>query len=222
MSRKQTQNRNGQRSDTSGRRSIARRHSTRCAAPRDREARRERDSLEGQEMARFKSTSQIEKKQTRRPWKQGRMFGSSARPAASGGQRARGRRGESLASSRDRQRLRERNMAERERVEGMIASVPVPVERRSHRRESLVREYDRHTPSTELRTAEPVGCPVCGDSRIVTDEVMHGGTLRMSECLHCDHRWTRRPKGHWIELGARMSRSARRGATRTAEHSLAS
>jgi len=173
-------------------------------------------------MARIKSTRQIGKKQTRTPWKQGRMFGGSARPAPSGGHRARGRRGESLGSSRDRQRLHERNMAERERVEGMIASVPVPVERRSHRRELLVPEYNRHSPSIEFRTAQPAGCPVCGDSRIVTDEVMHGGTLRVSECLHCDHRWTRRPKARWIELGTRMSRSARRGETQAAEHSLAS
>jgi hypothetical protein len=41
----------------------------------------------------------------------------------------------------------------------------------------------------------------------VRDEVIHGGVLEMSECLDCEHRWTTRPEGRWIELGARMSRS---------------
>ncbi|MCH8883229.1 MAG: 50S ribosomal protein L4 [SAR324 cluster bacterium] len=46
-------------------------------------------------------------------------------------------------------------------------------------------------------------------AKIVSDEVMHGGTLRMWECLHCEHRWTSRPKGRWVELGARMTRATR-------------
>lgn len=124
------------------------------------------------------------------------------RPTPARGLRARGRRGESLASLRDRARLRERDAAERARVEGMLASVPVPVERRAQTRNVASTHLD-----SRLRSLKSPSCPVCGDGRIVTDEVMHGGRLQMSECLHCEHRWTRRPKQRWIELGMRMNRS---------------
>jgi len=167
-------------------------------------------------MTRVKSTAQIGQERS-----QNRTLTSLARSKQSGGHRARGRRGEGLASARDRQRMRERNTAERERVEGMIASMEVPVERRAHGRESRVLEYmpdsiqlghgpgDRYVHGHELRAMQSAGCPVCGDGRIVTDDVMHGGTLRVSECLHCEHRWTRRPKGRWVELGTTMSRGGR-------------
>ena len=173
-------------------------------------------SLEGKEMTRVKSMTQIGRERS-----QNRTKARLARSTQSGGHRARGRRGEALASARDRQRLRERNTAERERVEGVIASAEVPVERRTHGRESRVLEYtpdsiqlgrglgDRRGYGHGLRAMQPTGCPVCGDGRIVTDEVMHGGTLRVSECLHCEHRWTRRPKGRWVELGTTMSRGGR-------------
>jgi hypothetical protein len=131
--------------------------------------------------------------------------------------RARGRRGESLTSARDRKRLHERNLAERARVEGMLANVAAPIERRNHRREWVKEEPAFLARQTWLRQVEPLGCPVCGDDRIVTDEVMHGGTLRMSECLHCDHRWTDRPKAQWVELGARMNRDERPRALQIVE-----
>ena len=133
-------------------------------------------------------------------------FARSAKPA---GLRARGRRGESLASARDRQRLRERNVAERERVERVMASGAVPLERRTHGRESAIHGYEEALP-VGLRAVPPMppmGCPVCGDGRTVTDEVMHGGTLHVLECLHCEHRWTERPRARWVELGARMNRT---------------
>ncbi len=120
------------------------------------------------------------------------------------GQRARGRRGESLASPRDRDRLRERNAAERARVEGILANSPVALERRARPRN------ESPAPVEPLRlraVSTPTACPVCGDGRVVTDEVMHSGTLRMSECLHCEHRWTHRPRARWVELGARMNRN---------------
>ena len=179
-------------------------------------------------MTRVESTTHISK--DRSP---NRMPVSVARSTSSAGIRARGRRGESLASARDRKRLRERNTQERERVEGMIDSMAVPVERRTRRRESLVAECTtRSLPSghhpgvhagvrADIRAVQPVICAVCGDGRIVTDEVMHGGNLRVSECLHCEHRWTERPKGRWVELGARMNRDARPRALQVVEHRLA-
>jgi hypothetical protein len=170
-------------------------------------------------MARFKSTTHIGKEQSQTKI---RTPGRFARSTPPGGIRARGRRGEGLASARDRQRLRERNMAERDRVEGMIASLPIPVERRAHRRESPGSDYTPDSVSSGLRIAQAAGCPVCGDGRIVTDEVIHRGTLRVSECLHCEHRWTERPKGRWVELGTRMNRSVRPRAIQTAEPALVS
>jgi hypothetical protein len=117
--------------------------------------------------------------------------------------RARGRRGEALASPRDRQRLRERIAAERARVEGMLATVPPPNER-----DVLDGSAQRVDSFAMIVAAEtPTACPVCGHGKVVSDEVMHGGTLRMSECLHCEHRWTNRPPGRWMDLGARMNRS---------------
>ena len=146
---------------------------------------------------------------------QNRSPASFVRSGQPGGIRARGRRGESLASARDRFRLRERNQAERERVEGMLASVAVPIERRADSRESIDIEYTRLP--VGLRAVQPVGCPVCGDGRTVTDEVMHGGTLRVSECLHCEHRWTQRPTARWAELGANMNRAGRPQALESVE-----
>ena len=144
-------------------------------------------------------------------------FARSARPVEF---RARGRRGESLGSARDRRRLRERNAAERERVEEIVASAAVPVERRAHRRESAIPEprpdstLVRPQAVVRLHAVQPRHCPVCGDDKIVSDEVMHGGRLGVSECLHCEHRWTQRPKGRWAELGARMNRTGRSGSSR--------
>jgi len=111
----------------------------------------------------------------------------------------------SLGSARDRQHLRERNAAERIRVERMLAESPGSVGARS----------------TTLRVVPPVaarGCPVCASTKVVSDEVAHSGrhagTLRLSECLHCDHRWTERTRGRWTELGGTMGRAVRwRAAT---------
>jgi hypothetical protein len=166
-------------------------------------------------MVRFKSTVRIGRNRSQTQAER-RTAESFARSTTPGGVRARGRRGESLASARDRQRLRERNRAERARVEGMIAGQPIPVERRAHGREALASEYKPLAASFELRPAQ-AGCPICGDDKIVTDEVMHGGTLCVSECLHCEHRWTQRPKGRWVELGRRMNRSARPRAIQAVE-----
>ena len=148
---------------------------------------------------------------------------SSAMPpsaSSSPGHRARSRKGYALASARDRTRLRERSVAERDRVEKMLATAPLPDDRRGNTRDPHGnREELRHLDFGRAvgRTAGlPCTCPVCGDSRIVTDEVIHGGTLSMSECLHCDHRWTARPKARWVDLGARMNRAGRSRSLATA------
>jgi hypothetical protein len=33
-------------------------------------------------------------------------------------------------------------------------------------------------------------CVVCGSRNVRTDAVEHDGWLALSECAHCDHRWT--------------------------------
>ena len=147
--------------------------------------------------------------QTHSPHTSHRPQAGFARSKPAVGRRAVGRRGESLASPRDRQRLRERNRAERARVEGMLATEPIPVERRGQRRALSAAAQPFHDSST---------CPVCGDGRVVMDEVIHVGTLKMSECLHCEHRWTERPGQRWVALGNRMGRSAYpRGLVATAQ-----
>jgi hypothetical protein len=132
--------------------------------------------------------------------------------------------GASLGSARDRERLRDRNAAERSRVEQMLSQTPGPFE-------SLDSEPPRSTPNLYLRPAghqasnatrgetrapaqETPGlwgrsCPVCTSAKVVSDEVMHGGTIRLSECLHCDHRWTENPRGRWAEVGAAIHRADR-------------
>ncbi len=142
--------------------------------------------------------------------------------------RAPGRKGHALASPRDRDRLREKNRAERVRVEKMFETPTTIDDRRVQRRDSRDRNEARAlsplAPVSPFRG--PIGlanrpfehCPVCGDDRIVSDEVfhVHGGTLSMSECLHCDHRWTRRPNTRWVGLGTRMNRGGVRPGTVTA------
>lgn len=93
--------------------------------------------------------------------------------------RSRGR----LSSARDRQRLRERQYAERVRVEDMLATAPVPL------------PIPAGTPTLRALRPQPSTCPVCASEKVVCDEVVSGGLLKLSECLHCEHRWTKRPRG---------------------------
>jgi hypothetical protein len=134
-----------------------------------------------------------------------------------------------LASARDRQRLGERNREERERVEQMLATVPVPVESTAempieaavawsspHELHpngspySLQQDPQQELARESLQGWRPQGCPVCGGTQVACDEVIQLGTLRLSECLRCEHRWTERGPGRWAEVGARMNRSGRR------------
>jgi hypothetical protein len=81
--------------------------------------------------------------------------------------------------------LRERNAAERARVEEALAASPSPFD-------------GRRLPRTGSGAAVHVfpgaaGCPVCSSAQLASDEVFEaGGPLRLVECLHCDHRWTER------------------------------
>ena len=137
------------------------------------------------------------------------------------GVRAPGRKGYGLASARDRDRLRERNRSERARVEKMFSTSPGPDDRRNQNRDLQVQNHD-WTPSAlggpiGLPSRRPAYCPVCGDHRTATDEVVHAGThsgtrsgtLSMSECLHCDHRWTGRAGATRVDLGSPMNRGGR-------------
>jgi hypothetical protein len=146
--------------------------------------------------------------------------------------------GARLASARDRQRLAERSLKERERVERMLAAAPSPVESSTSWGESraLFPEAFSDSPSVDsfgsvedsvFGTAEgsvfgsveasvasfegsaaprslddmvPRSCPVCGGSRVACDEVMRLGTLRLSECLRCEHRWTERGPNRWADV----------------------
>ncbi len=118
-----------------------------------------------------------------------------------------------LASEHDRQRLRELVRSERERVERALAAVPGPLETDESEAAAFV---DRppsdasEAPPAPLHALSPASCPICGGRRIACDEVMQLGTLRLSECLRCDHRWTERAPRRWAELGAVM-----RGSTRS-------
>ena len=143
-----------------------------------------------------------------------------------------------LASVRDRKRVTERNAEERVRVEEMLAKTPLSTERRSAGRPNVpartrVDRGETVTPVTHSvpeplaiwKVARPAihsaihstihstGCPVCASSKVTTDDVFQtGATLRLSECLICDHRWTERrhpqPWRRFAEAGARMSRSS--------------
>ncbi|MAG33311.1 MAG: hypothetical protein CL908_20740 [Deltaproteobacteria bacterium] len=130
----------------------------------------------------------------------------SARVRALGGKAA----GRGLASARDRQSVRERKVAERERVERMLASVPAIDERRARDRATAPSGVAQTAASRRfLRAVQPPSCPICRGTELVSDEVMQGGTLRLAECLHCAHRWTERPRRRWAELGATMNRHGR-------------
>lgn len=186
--------------------------------------------------------------QVRRPSKSAEAKIAPTRPGKRSHKRSRKRAqggaagfGGGLASPRDRARVRERNAAERSRVEQVLASAPFPPtplepgttssvagassgsrypelswEKGSER--SPTERFDERDgfsplmplmPRVGLRAVPDRGCPVCASAKVVSDEVMHGGTIRLSECLHCDHRWTERVGRRWSQLGATMARGAR-------------
>ena len=125
-----------------------------------------------------------------------------------------------LASSRDRQTARERNAAERARVEEMFASAPLPSDRRRARWTAAAPAFEPGAarPARRLRAlpAMPTSCPVCASTTVTSDEVARpGGSLRLSECLHCDHRWTEKPARRFAALGGAMERRSPAGVSPT-------
>ena len=115
-----------------------------------------------------------------------------------------------LSSARDRQQVRERNAAERTRVEEMLASAPIDAEPRMSAQPSSIEQPRPPSSAFHLRalSGSPAGCPVCESGKVVRDDVFEAGTtLRLSECLNCEHRWTTRPRplARWSELGQRMT-----------------
>ena len=79
-----------------------------------------------------------------------------------------------LSSARDRARLREREQAERARVERVLARGPRGLERRRRERD------------------EAAVCRICGGHEVAQDEVRERGVFRLARCLRCEHRWTER------------------------------
>ena len=99
--------------------------------------------------------------------------------------------GHTLGSERDRQRLRARNADERERVERMLASVPSPADPPSTVATAEIRSLSQALASAPHSSwSAASACPVCESSKVVRDEVFRAGSIRLSECLHCDFRWT--------------------------------
>ena len=157
-----------------------------------------------------------------------RRTASGTRPATRTGsdRRRPGRSVAGPASARDRRRLRERNAAERTRVENVLAEGPpgLLVEGLSRFSSELTSEYVSETgaswaapweegASPQLVDAALMAtewCPICGSEQIAADEVQQLGRLRLSECLRCDHRWTRRSGARFAEVGATMTRGRRR------------
>jgi hypothetical protein len=143
-------------------------------------------------------------------------FPAAALPAASFPAAAPRRFSARLASARDQQRLGERNREERKRVEKMLATAPIPLESPSEMQIEASVAWDAplelrpNRAPRSLQGLTPRGCPVCGGKRVVCDEVIQLGTLRLSECLRCEHRWTERGPERWAEVGAPMKRFARR------------
>ena len=94
-----------------------------------------------------------------------------------------------LSSARDRARLREREVAERGRVERVLARGPRDVERRRADRDPASHAASISTSSTSV-------CGVCGSGEVFEDEVGEGFRLgpglRLAWCRRCDHRWTER------------------------------
>jgi len=125
-----------------------------------------------------------------------RMNGSSSRSA---------RLGRGLASLRDRRRLRERDAAERARVERALATAPLPSEpnpgpiraRLPKRSTSRVVQLARTRPARRGSVPTPLlRCSICAGSDVLLDEVVHDGQLlRLGQCGRCSHRWTDRPRG---------------------------
>jgi len=129
-----------------------------------------------------------------------------------------------LGSARDRARLRERVVAERARVERVLARGPLEVERRREERADSRRDARSIAPMPARTAAAPAirarldaatmratACGLCGGRDVVEDEVgggRGGGRILLGRCRRCDYRWTERWTESWTER--RTDRSAER------------
>jgi hypothetical protein len=112
----------------------------------------------------------------------GSMGGLDGRAVRAGG----------LSSARDRARLREREAAERARVESVLARGPREAEPRRGARAQAHAHASR-------------ACAVCGGDQILEDEVFEGGGFRLGWCRRCDHRWTERLSPRFVPRVRRPS-----------------
>ncbi len=116
--------------------------------------------------------------------------------------------GGGLSSARDRRRVLERNAAERIRVERMLADAPLP-DFGIEPRPTITRAQAPLSPPRHATHGATSHCPVCSSTKLASDEVFAAGkVMRLVECLHCDHRFTARPRARWSDLGARMTRTS--------------
>lgn len=124
-----------------------------------------------------------------------------------------GVRSRGLGSARDRERLRERVLAERARVEQVLARGPREVPRRRASREAprpLEGPVGSANASMQNAVRFPAGagakrgCGLCGGSDIFEDKVedeVGGGredVLLLGRCRRCDHRWTHRMAARFV------------------------
>jgi DNA-directed RNA polymerase subunit M/transcription elongation factor TFIIS len=119
-----------------------------------------------------------------------------------------------LSSARDRARLREREQAERARVEKVLARGPRDLERRRREREDAAAGPDAISvtrPATSGSRAA-VCCRVCGGHEVVQDEVNDRGVFRLAHCLRCEHRWTERGREGFEPVFRRTLQRARRAS----------
>ncbi len=111
-----------------------------------------------------------------------------------------------LGSARDRARLREREAAERARVERVLARGPREAERRREERidspqgAQAIAAAPARTEGAppiptriDAATMRATACGLCGGRDVVEDEVgggRGGGPILLGRCRRCDHRWT--------------------------------
>lgn len=124
--------------------------------------------------------------------------GAESSGAASGSGAEPGPRLCGLASARDRARLRERQAAERARVERVLARGPreTASSARAVAREAGRADADRERAAASLVPAEVspdrATCRVCRGRDVSVDQVVEWGLWRLAQCRRCDHRWTER------------------------------
>ncbi|MFO0691032.1 MAG: hypothetical protein U0900_20205 [Myxococcota bacterium] len=128
----------------------------------------------------------------------GAMAGAAAGPRVCG-----------LSSARDRARLREREQAERARVEQVLARGPMGPER-EHSAPPRACARARRARVAAPAVAACV-CRVCGGDDIALDFVRDRGTWRLARCGRCDFMWTDRCAETGVERRGELQRERSTG-----------